>query len=140
MKNVVTFETARALKEAGFPQPEPEYLQVWYEEFNPFVEGWSREDSRHIIGIGRFEIWHEDFDMSEYYFAPTATEILRELHNHFTTKQGYSVEIRASPTDDGFQVDIFEDLPFDAMKPIREINENLDEACAAAYLEIKGTP
>ena len=72
-------------------------------------------------------------------WAPTATDILRELHNHFAAKQGYSVEVRVSPTDDGFQVDVFEDLSFDAMKPILEINENLDEACAA-YLEIKGTP
>ena len=30
MKNLVSFETAKALKAAGFPQPEPEFGQFWY--------------------------------------------------------------------------------------------------------------
>jgi hypothetical protein len=30
MKNVVSFETAKRLKNAGFPQPNYEFGQVWY--------------------------------------------------------------------------------------------------------------
>jgi exonuclease III len=128
MKNVVTFETARALKEAGFPQPDPEYLQVWYEEFNPFVEGWSREDSRHIIGIGRFEIWHEDFDMSEYYFAPTATDILRELpETSLISRIENDFQCRVMSPD------------FRQRCEYARRDTNPAQACAAAYLEINKT-
>jgi hypothetical protein len=133
MKNITTFETARALKEVGFPQPEPEYLQVWYEEFNPFVEGWSREDSRHIIGIGRFEIWHEDFDMSEYYFAPTATEILKQMPmKSLTFFLGDGID------DPWWQVEFFDEIEPNGTMLAEHTNPA--EACAAAYLEIKKTP
>lgn len=57
MNDVVSFETALRLKEAGFPQPEPHYRQVWYDE--------RGEDLL--------------FEVSAEYFAPTATNILRQI-------------------------------------------------------------
>lgn len=59
-----TFETSKRLKDAGFPQPEPQYRhtrQVWYD----------------TQGIDWF------FGGSAEYFAPTATDILSELPGSF---------------------------------------------------------
>lgn len=62
--NYVTYETAVLLKEVGFPQPEPEFGQVWFSaDRSPFVVG--------------------GFDTPRFYddlvFAPTATDIMRAL-------------------------------------------------------------
>lgn len=37
MKDICTFETAVKLKEAGFPQPDPEVGQVWYNDLYPLM-------------------------------------------------------------------------------------------------------
>ena len=81
MKDNVTFETAVRLKEAGFPQPKPDFGQVWHNpDFGLFVVG--------AIIEGAALIFYEDGDyifkkevpfFQECAFAPTATDILREL-------------------------------------------------------------
>jgi len=57
--NTVTFETAKRLKEAGFPQPEPEFGQVWY----------SPNGAIRVIYIKTYDL----------VFAPSATDILKEI-------------------------------------------------------------
>lgn len=74
MKDIVTFETAVRLKEAGFPQPAPEAGQFWY--------GKNREVG-YIFYHERLALLSGDivyFDAPEKcVFAPTATDILREM-------------------------------------------------------------
>lgn len=67
MLDIVTFETAKKLKEAGFPQPSLEDGQFWYS---------SKEQ---VICFGHtVDNWCEtDYDVSA--FAPTATDILRQI-------------------------------------------------------------
>lgn len=67
--HTVTFETAKRLAEAGFPQPEHEHdkERFWYQ----------RDGS--LIFLGHTVDDHCEPIEGGSYFAPTATDILREL-------------------------------------------------------------
>jgi len=74
MKNYVTFETAVKLKAAGFPQPEPEFGQVYFDV-----------DGDRLIGLEKnffFEkgldapSWISDNREMRLFFAPTDADIL----------------------------------------------------------------
>lgn len=76
--NTVTFETAIALKDAGFPQPERAPGQFWYNQKGllhvVFIEG----------GEGRCFLSVDDGDAwpcvdEGYIFAPQAHDILEQL-------------------------------------------------------------
>lgn len=65
--NIVTFETAKRLKEAGFPQPELHDEQFWYNE------------QGNIVCFGHsVDNWGE-IDYGVDVFAPTAIDIMLEL-------------------------------------------------------------
>jgi len=74
MKDIVTFETSIRLKDAGFPQPSPKAGQFWY--------GKNREVG-YIFYHERLALLSGEivyFDAPEKcVFAPTSTDILREL-------------------------------------------------------------
>lgn len=81
MKNV-SFETAKALRDAGFPQPEPAEGQFWYDAgAGVWVVGESgllvfrSLSSRAAINIA-------DMDMSGIVFAPQAHDILFALMDY----------------------------------------------------------
>lgn len=77
MKNTVSFETSSRLKAAGFPQPEPESGQVWYEGDMPYVIGAFKDgklSGAYFYGGVFFEV--EQDAMEKDIFAPTATDIL----------------------------------------------------------------
>lgn len=141
MTNTVTPETGSLLAAAGFPQPAPAPGQ-WWNIGSEFV--FVSESRIKYFTVVRYfpgarPLVDEYFDLQDFaglVYLPTVGDILRELHNHFAAMPGYSVEIRFSPTDAGFQVDVFEDLPFDAMKPIWEIHEHPAEAAALTWLSI----
>lgn len=85
MKDIVTFETAVRLKEAGFPQPTPEAGQWWY---NPngilFVVYLAHETVElHEMGRRNTSVGHY---WEDWTFAPTATDILRETPEYFLWK------------------------------------------------------
>lgn len=92
MKNVVSFETAKRLKEAGFPQPEPEVGQFWYRkhpslaitlEFAQSVEPDENGGSRfYTLWVGTEDTGGKFYDCKKHdlIFAPTSTDILRELY------------------------------------------------------------
>lgn len=93
MKNIVTFETAKKLKEAGFPQPEPERGQVWYNEDKDlgvlgncisatFDFTWCSVGDNYDGHDDHYE--NADSILKEYVFAPAATDILRHIN-----KSGY---------------------------------------------------
>ena len=124
MKNITTFETARALKTAGFPQPKPEFGQIWYGPDGvacTFVEGlyW-------VCGDGDV---FDPPDLSEMTFAPTAPDILREVGGGdiglYCFNKAFSV------IQKGFYDDPYEDYP-------EFTDSNPAEACALAWLEMKG--
>jgi len=110
--SVVTFETAKRLKEARFPQPE-----VFYAAQRSYIENgknicYVADDGE---GIRENEI-----------FAPSATDILKELPGHtldyseieWLCRHWIRTEDHRSVVDYGFH------------------NSNPAEACAAAWLSI----
>lgn len=89
MKNVVTFETACRLKEAGFPQPEFSIGQFWYNlagaitVIGPATYEYKVGESRSYIHVlfsllsGRSESMIPQKD--DAFFAPTVTDIMECL-------------------------------------------------------------
>lgn len=87
MKNVVSFETAKALRDAGFLQPKPEPGQFWYDDtkrlFVIAAVGTTSVTGMWIERGTAFQSKMNEFDV----FAPTATDILEHLGRHFTTSK-----------------------------------------------------
>lgn len=119
MKNVTIAETARRLKEAGFPQPPFQVGQSWYDtsgelfwvkcDESPYIHGeWYGDDHSGFV-----EIPHGD-----EVFAPTATDILLILPGH----------------DMGFYSVENEWTVFDTEMNNIASNENPAEAAALAWL------
>lgn len=99
--NIVTYKTAKRLKDAGFPQPEPDVLQVWYEpySFMPFVisaNNGTDIDGKYLYRRGgKSHIERRllvDFDES-YIFAPNTIDIFEHIEEWhlFRSKSGYSI-------------------------------------------------
>lgn len=78
MKNVVNSETAKALKEAGFPQPKPEVGQFWYRDGKEYVCYFEAEVGFCFLELLTGESYTES-DFLGANFAPTAPDILNEL-------------------------------------------------------------
>jgi len=75
MKNVVTPETARKLKEAGFKQPSYSMCQIWYD---PNGMKWIRMMPSYWTNPENgFTVDNANFKLAA--FAPTATDILQYL-------------------------------------------------------------
>ena len=84
MKNTVSPPTAQRLKAAGFPQPEPESGQVWYEGQKAYVLGKIKQRQLHGVYLDGECFEACDINaMHDDIFAPTATDILRELGNDY---------------------------------------------------------
>ena len=133
---MVTFETAVKLKEAGFPQPDPKIGQVWYffqkprmgilsdgtDGYEPFVVthqdiGWR------MVRLGKAASGYTLLGDAGV-FAPTAAQTLATMRN------GSMVAIMdgkflCHPTDNDDPVD----------SPATRQSDNMDEACAQAWLE-----
>jgi len=126
--NHVTFETAVRLKEAGFPQPEPEERQFWYSQQGithvcRYIWRSTRglmETPPRFAGIGTHDPLLGTMKWQEKYFAPTATDILPHLENilFFWGGQKWVCE---------------QDLPFDDSS---FEHENPAEAAAQLYLKL----
>lgn len=133
MNNNVSFETAKKLKEAGFPQPEPEVGQVWYDEDGNMVwirglreNSYSSRRTASFVGElkggGMSTCTAEEMAEAGWVFAPTATDILRELPFgrglHFDA--GF-FSVRVLRLNDSELI-------------VDSVHENPAEACAPAYL------
>lgn len=128
--NVVTFETAKRLKEAGFPQPEPQEGQRFYQDdgdkfiyaerlcSQECVDGWQTISCDSV----------EDYDI----FAPSATDILEYLYDGPMKGVEWSLTKRGKNwtctkrfwTDESYCVDAWHD------------HENPAEACSSAWLSL----
>ena len=130
MKDITTFETAVRLKEAGFPQPQPGAGQWWHNpDFGLFVVGikWFADNREYRIfypGTGKTVLKSEAMFL-KCAFAPTATDILREL------RDGSNIGIMGkrflcySP-----------DFEHGIDHPGTPINDNPAEAVAEAWLKL----
>jgi hypothetical protein len=75
----VTFETARKLKDADLPQPEPMPGQVWYAD-NSLKVFVSKVNAGSISGHSEYPCARiEDTITAVDIFAPTATDIMQHL-------------------------------------------------------------
>lgn len=118
MKDVVTFETSKRLKEAGFPQPEKGYTGMGiYLDRGGFCIITSVHDHTTMQLLGA--------DV----FAPSATDILKEINMHRYSFAWVSGVDGVSGEEYGFW-GVFEngDMSHSHINPA--------EACAAAYLSI----
>lgn len=128
---VVCRDTAQEMKDAGFPQPKPEFGQIWY----------SFSGKKMLFLYADFPAWsmHEDGQYSSIgvlnpdslIFAPTATDILRALncqHKHI-----YSLR---------FEEGVFHvEYTYRSIGEFPEIvseHENPAEACAKPWLKKYG--
>jgi len=148
MQNHVTFETALRLKEAGFPQPNPEVGQFWYlpmlgsinGENPPYCINFVGEEHIYFSRVGGIVTEREHvgnrLSVSTFLkaatFAPTAADILRELKRVV----GEHIEVQETYENE-FVVRLFEDLPFGNFDTILETNDNPAEAAAQAFLNSK---
>lgn len=128
--NHVTFETARRLKEAGFPQPAPDLGQVWYYNGGGFLQvvEFDNEQNMPIIYAFGSAYYERRPYWNQLIFACAATDILKELPGYYL--------IRYGPHD-------MPNLPmgfaFGCINPSRNTSWNDDnpaEACALAWLAI----
>lgn len=79
MKNVVSFETAKALKAAGFPQPEPEVGQFWYNDEGNFFIVCYRNGIGVAFAFSDLESKLVGISFRGYkdlFFAPTSADLL----------------------------------------------------------------
>ena len=143
MKNIVSYKTAQALKAAGFPQPEPEAGQFWYDKgfhrLCVIAYDCGKPEVTRIcpLNCSDWSYWfHGEMGSGEHVFAPTAADILRELP---ATKGEHPIALCFFA--DG--VDTFTVTDFhqgeDGLFSGCDISEHANpaEACAAAWLELK---
>ncbi len=120
MKNIVSFETARALKEAGFPQPGPEWGQFWCNQ-----HGETRS-----LTISMLEKFQSDgYDLMT--FAPTATDILIYLPGKMLVPEKETDSVPAK----NFGIFYMDDRARDDWET-KHWHTNPAESCAAAWLDL----
>ncbi len=138
MKDIVSYETAVRLKVAGFPQPTPEAGQWWHNpDFGLFVVGakWFADNREYKIfypGTGK-SVLKSEARFLECAFAPTATDILREMPNYFYIRkykhqtndiQMFSIFCEEQTADD------------DLLQIAKGVSQNPGEAAAEAWLKL----
>ncbi len=124
MKNT-TYQTALQLQRAGFPQPVPEFGQMWYDSggFEALCLGRAERDKYAFIYDDRQQVFFSYLHRLTY--APTSEDILEQLPN-FVRLEKFGGQRSCRIDDDG--------------QPYRAIKETWAEACALAYLKLKATP
>lgn len=123
MKNVTTHETASRLKAAGFPQPEPEAGQFWYDSPGRAFTVLN------VVAPGVCDAWWHYFGTVERWsvigvFAPTAADIQSEYPYLVCAKFPHATHWEAWDYMAGTRAGLWS-------------NANPAEACAAAWLELK---
>lgn len=123
MKNVVSLDKAKELLQAGYPQPDPEFGQVWYDPDNSLVIVMNHSEES---GFTRFcgedgRGYSDKVGYSDFVYAPTSDELLKSMpwaYASFDEKQNLfvvgSAELERNP-------DI-------------QDNENLAEALATVWI------
>jgi len=125
--NIVSRETAQKLKDAGFPQPEPEEAQFWHKcngDTVVILDTYINSEGRQIEIIALYETTvYKRQDMEGFIFAPSASDILRELNDHCLFKD--------TNTCGGFVCYKLGKMPYGY-----HCHENPADAAASAWLSI----
>lgn len=138
MKDIVSYETAVRLKVAGFPQPKPEAGQWWHNpDFGLFVVGvkWFADNREYKIfypGTGRSVLKSEAMFL-KCAFAPTATDILREMPSYFYIRK-YKYQTKDIQIFSIFCEEL--EAGDDLLQIAKGVNENPAEAVAEAWLKL----
>lgn len=127
MKDIITYKTAVRLKNAGFPQPEPEAGQLWYLQSG--IIAWvakKRPFDQFLLCdelgepfIAMYLVFGEDL-----VFAPTATDIFRKLPR-YSSIQMVEYEGSAMPVCEAIINNAYQSF----------IEESIIESAAAAWLK-----
>ena len=129
----VSFETARKLQAAGFPQPQPAAGQVWYYpsgmelyvlpdldcDLNLKNEITSSIDE--VIEVGSLQF------TNSLVYAQTATDILEQLGSCYSLTYDFHCGFGCVKSSSGVVNEIFSDDP---------PRDNPAEACAEAWLKL----
>ena len=139
MKDIVSFETAKRLKEAGFPQPEFGRGQWWYRnrpdevpkfQNNPIalmVLGRANKRTVFWSGYGRVCESYWDKEGYPFVFAPTATDIIRGFDQYHVSKW---LTLGFEEANGNFEA-------YPASNPrYIFLSSNPAEACAEAWLKL----
>lgn len=120
--NTVNKQTAFALKEAGFPQPSPQFGQVWYHTNDvPLVVVSISEQGTFIFTAyadkGKIQqyIFNREV-LAEMAFAPNAVDILAEMPLAIIRRTSSDYEVRYP--FNGKAVYSYNDCPHEAMAAI----------------------
>jgi hypothetical protein len=117
MQDFTTHETSLKLKEAGFPQPQPEFGQVW----------WLIHENGPILAV----VGSANFAAAEHLdkvFAPRVTDLLMQMHDpHCYKEEPESPVLTYRHFDGKFML-------WRSGKP-RIPNENPSEMAALIYLQ-----
>lgn len=141
MKKIVSFETAKALKDAGFPQPAPEAGQFWYLDehdisgsvYQPgvlfvFIRAWRGFLDGVFFAVNEYTQQRgRDFAHNPV-FAPATKDILQELpENYYLGKDenGFNIKEFLWFGDSGYEFNIVSH------------SDNPAEAAASAWLALK---
>jgi hypothetical protein len=133
MKNIVSFETAQRLKEAGFPQPKPEMGQFWFDKKgNLCIVVHNKQDWQFRICFFGYLKGRGGYLVEvDFVFAPTATDILYLLQKN--TRSPFWWALVPYPHEETWGCIEFERLED---KNIEFENTDPAEAAAAAWLAI----
>lgn len=122
--NVLSYDLAVQLKEAGFPQPTPAMYQIWYGLYNS-------ENQKSIL-VSKSERWPMYYDqisapfyeewLSTYVYAPTVEEIMVEIQE-LTQKKVYLA--------------LDKNVYWAQVGLIAQRKDNILEAIASLYLDVK---
>jgi len=125
MTHITTADTARRLKQAGFPQPEFEFGQMWYigNALHMYQNGIDHGDigiSCEMLKMDANNLVVRVFSSTaNINYAPTATEIMQDITE-------YPVELRYSKKLKGFYIELIESF-----------DPNPAECAAAMWLHLK---
>ena len=132
--DIVSFETAVRLKEAGFPKPGFEQDQLWYDGkkyiilIRKYLEG---KDGNLIGRYLNYGSWEHLYDIVEHViFAPTTTDILREFDT-IVSFRPYVDVVRGHVWDCTY----FKSGPAKDGNWFQHQGENAVEVVAAAWLD-----
>lgn len=119
---MISYENAIRLKQSGFPQPEKELDQRWFDSKGGLWYIGTLSPRCEPVAISlRDTRWEFLHDTTGFVYAPTALEILREIDTYVT--DGLNI----------FRVDASGKIEASVF-----INYDLDDAAAMCWLEQEG--
>lgn len=91
MKNFLSYDLSEKLRKAGFPQPVPEFGQVWYFpnplwldiSSDPFVVTGLTDDVCDYVCMGSTDVYLGRGLNSDEIFSPSASDILAQIPDCF---------------------------------------------------------